>query len=128
MKPGAIKSLAYLATPYSKYPDGLERAFVMASKLAGLLIHAGVKIYSPIAHCHPVAIHGGLNPLDHDLWMRLDKAMMEACGALDRRPYMPRAGARSKGIAIEIDFFEGKLGQPIFDLDPLNGVKMTKRR
>ena len=124
MKPGAIKSLAYLATPYSKYPDGLERAFVMASKLAGLLIHAGVKIYSPIAHCHPVAIHGGLNPLDHDLWMRLDKAMMEACGALIVA-HMP-GWRESKGIAIEIDFFEGAC-RPIFDLDPLN-MKMTKRR
>ena len=46
-------ALAYLATPYSKYPAGLQQAFVDAAKLAALLLRSGMNVYSPIAHTHP---------------------------------------------------------------------------
>jgi len=124
MKPAAIATLAYLATPYSRYPGGLEQAYIEASKLAAGLIKSGLKIYSPIAHCHPIAINGGLDPLDHELWMEQDRAMMEVCGALI---VAHMAGwATSKGIDIEVKFFQGKK-RPIFDLDP-GTMKMVKRR
>ena len=43
----------YLASPYSKYPEGTQAAFEMACWQAGLLIRAGVPVFSPIAHSHP---------------------------------------------------------------------------
>lgn len=68
----------YLATPYSKYGDGPEAAFVEAAKIVGSLIGSGMAVYSPIAHTHPVAIHSGMDPLDHNIWLPADKPMMDA--------------------------------------------------
>lgn len=117
-------SLAYLATPYSKYPEGIDRAFIDAAKLAAKLLRAGVKVYSPIAHTHPLAVHGNLDPLDHSIWMPFDHAMMAAADILVVA-HMDGWQA-SYGIAEEIKFFEAA-GKPIFDLDPKTLV-MTRRR
>lgn len=67
----------YLASPYSKYAEGLEAAFVEASKIAARLIVNGTKVYCPIAHTHPIAVLGGLDALDHTLWMPVDEPFME---------------------------------------------------
>lgn len=118
------ESLCYLATPYSKYFGGdLERAFIDASKLAAKLLVAGIKVYSPIAHTHPLAVYGELDPLDHSIWLPFDEAMMSAADILIVAQ-MP-GWQESKGIAHEIKFFETR-GKPIYDLDPATMV-MTKR-
>ena len=116
--------LAYLATPYTRYPRGVWHAFIDASRLAARLLAAGVKVYSPISHTHPLAIFGGLDPLDLKIWLPFDEAMMTAAhvlivGKLD-------GWDASKGVAHEIEFFE-RHGKPIFDLDPVSLV-MTRRR
>jgi len=118
------RTLAYLATPYSKYPDGIERAFVDAAKLAARLMQSGVKVYSPIAHTHPLAIHGNIDPLDHDIWLPFDEAMLSVCGTLIVAHLL--SWETSKGIAHEVAFFE-KAGKPIFDCNPLT-LRMTRRR
>lgn len=118
-----VTSLAYLATPYTKYSTGLERAFVEACKLAGRLIQAGVHVYSPIAHCHPIAIHGGIDPLDQTLWLDLDRAMLHACRTLIVA-HMD-GWQQSTGVAHEVGFFELR-HRPIFDLDPKT-LLMVKR-
>ena len=76
------EGLCYLATPYSKYPSGLAMAWVDACRVAGALIRAGVKVYSPIAHGHPIADFANMDKLDHSLWLPFDEAMMETCNAL----------------------------------------------
>lgn len=107
-------SLVYLATPYSKYPAGLERAFVDASRIAARLLRCGIKIYSPICHTHPIAIHGEVDPLDHSIWLPFDKAMMQAATAI---LVAKMAGwEQSKGIAYELETFR-KSKKPIFYLD-----------
>lgn len=118
-------ALHYLATPYSKFPDGIEAAFVEAAKLTGRLLRNGVKVYSPIAHTHPVAIHGGIDPLDHDIWLPFDRAMIDASGVLIVAHL--QGWDCSKGIAFEVDVFE-KAGKPIFDLEPetLSMVRRTQ--
>jgi nucleoside 2-deoxyribosyltransferase len=116
--------LAYLATPYSKFPDGIEAAFIAASKLTAQLLRAGIKVYSPIAHTHPVAIHGDIDPHDHAIWMPFDQAMMDVCDSLIVA-HLP-SWETSKGVAIEIEVFE-KAGKPIFDLEPAS-LSMVKRR
>lgn len=106
--------LWYLATPYSKYPRGLEKAFVEACRAAALLVRHGVRVYSPIAHTHPVAIHGGIDPLDHSIWLPADKPFMDAaCGLLVVRM---TGWAESYGIGEEIKVFEAA-GKPIRHMD-----------
>jgi hypothetical protein len=107
--------LVYLATPYSKYPEGIEVAFQDASRLAARLMEIGVKVYSPIAHTHPLAIYGGINPLDHSIWLPFDEAIMAKSDAL-LVAKMP-TWQTSYGIAHEISVFD-KAGKPIYYLNP----------
>lgn len=106
--------LVYLATPYSKFPGGIEAGFIASAKVTARLIEAGVRVYSPIAHTHPVAIHGGLDPLDHSLWLPFDEAMMEAadmaCVAM-----LPTWEA-SFGVQQEIQHFTAA-GKPVLYLE-----------
>lgn len=116
--------LCYLATPYTKYMGGdIERAFIDAAKLAAELLASGLRVYSPIAHTHPLAIHGNLDPLDHSIWLPFDEAMMDAADCLIVA-HMD-GWEVSYGIAHEVEFFR-KAGKPIFDLDPVT-MEMTKR-
>lgn len=108
--------LIYLATPYSKYPQGLEVAFRHASALAARLMLRGLKVYSPIAHTHPLAIHGGVNPLDHSIWLPFDAAIMDKADAL--LVAMMETWQHSYGISHEIGVFS-KAGKPVHYLDPV---------
>jgi hypothetical protein len=109
--------LVYLATPYSKYPTGIEMAFRDACVLTGRLLRSGVKVYSPIAHTHPIAIHGKLDPHDHSIWLPFDKAVMDKADVL-LVAKMPSWEA-SYGIAEEIKVFR-QAGKPIYYLDHVN--------
>lgn len=102
--------MIYLATPYSKYPAGHPAACHDACIAAAKLILDGKAVYSPIAHTHPVATFGGLDPLDHALWMGLNEHFMRVC---DELAVVKMAGwDESKGIAMEIEAFQ-KAGKPI---------------
>lgn len=105
----------YLATPYTKYPAGTEAAFVLACEQTALLILAGVPVFSPIAHTHPVAVHGKL-PLDHSFdWLAVDRPMMEAakgCVVLRAEGWQD-----SIGVLHEIRFFRSQ-GKPVYYMDP----------
>jgi hypothetical protein len=116
-------SLAYLATVYSKHKLGLEAAFIEASKLAARLLVSGIKVYSPIAHTHPLAYYGGLDLLDLSIWLPFDEAMMERADVLIVAHM--EGWRESKGITHEIAFFE-RAEKPIFDLDP-ETLSMVKR-
>jgi len=116
-------NLAYLATPYTKYHKGIDAAFEDAAKLAARLLCTGIKVYSPIAHTHPLAIHGGLDPLDHSIWMPFDKAMMERSDVLIVAHM--EGWQDSFGVAQEIEIFT-RAGKPVYDLDPAS-LRMTRR-
>ena len=105
----------YLATPYSKYPSGIEAAFEMACRAVAPLIRAGVPVFSPIAHTHPVAMHGRIDPLDHSIWLPADAPMMQAAHGLI--VYRAESWERSYGIGEEIKAFQAA-GKPIHYLDP----------
>lgn len=105
----------YLATPYSKYPGGLEAAFVLACKATADLIRAGVRVYSPIAHTHPVALHGEIDPYDHGIWLPADQPFMDAAkGVIVLRA---ETWEQSYGIKCEIAAFEAA-GKPVIYMDP----------
>lgn len=106
--------LVYLATPYSKYPGGISVAAREACAVAGSLIRRGVRVYSPIAHTHYIAIYGRLDPHDHAIWIPFDEAMMDVCDAMVIAKM--EGWDKSKGIAIEIDIFK-KAGKPIYEME-----------
>lgn len=106
--------LVYLATPYSKYPFGIEAAFQDAANLAGILLREGVKLYSPITHGHPISTYGGIEAMNHDFWIPFDESMMRASEAL--LIAMMLGWEESRGISHEVDFFL-QADKPVFYLD-----------
>ncbi len=106
--------LIYVGTPYTRYKGGIERAFVDACKITARLIELGLNVYSPIAHTHPIAVHGGLNPVDLTLWLDFDAAMMMKADAMivARLP----GWKESSGVRHEIDVFT-LAKKPVFHLD-----------
>jgi len=108
-------SFYYLATPYSKYPHGIETAFRLACENAALLIKAGVPVFSPIAHTHPIATVARMDPLDHTIWLPSDEPMMRAAHAL----IMLKAESweASYGMRVERETFEAA-GKAVLWMEP----------
>lgn len=106
--------LVYLGSPYTKYAAGLDAAFRDVSAIAAEMLRDGVKVYSPIAHTHPIAIHGNLDPRNHDIWLPFDQAMMDASDAM---VVADMDGWReSYGVRFEIDTFRAA-GKPVYFRD-----------
>lgn len=107
--------LTYLASPYSKYMDGPAAAFADVCRIAGRMLVYGVNVYSPIAHTHSIAIHANIDPLNHDVWLLFDAAIMAKADALCVA--MMDGWEDSYGVSHEIEVFT-KVGKPVFYLDP----------
>lgn len=105
----------YLATPYSRYPDGLHAAWVAACEQCGLLTNAGITVFSPIAHSHPLVIHGGVIGTDFAAWERFDQAMIN--GAMGMIICMLPSWQKSQGMSAEIVLC-GRLEKPIQYMRP----------
>lgn len=112
----------YLATQYSKHPQGVNAAWQEACRVAASLLRQGVIVFSPIAHSHGIAHCGAIDPLDHDIWIPADKPFMDAARGLI--VYRDEGWKNSKGIAIEIEEFK-KAGKPVYYLDPgINPIEL----
>ncbi len=105
----------YVATPYSKFPDGLFEAHVAACRVTAKLIKAGIPCFSPIAHSHPIAIHGMIDPMSHAIWLPADRPLMDAAHGLIVVEL--EGWDESEGIAHEIEVFR-RAGKPVVHLDP----------
>lgn len=99
-------SLAYLASPYSKYTHGIDNAYVKASMAAGWLMRQGVKVFCPISHSHPIAVYGGVDPVSHEIWLPADKPFMRAAAGLV--VLMLDGWRDSHGIQYEMAYFTAK--------------------
>lgn len=97
------KKYWYVASPYSKYPEGIEQAWINVCKITGKLISAGVPVYSPIAHTHPIAIYAEIDPYSHDIWLPADEPMM--ANAYGLIVVMMDGWMVSYGIGVEVDYF-----------------------
>jgi hypothetical protein len=109
-----MKELIYLASPYSD-SDLLirEERFRSACRTAAILMNRGHKIFSPIAHTHPIAVEGKL-PTDWQFWRTYDKAIMEACKEMW---ILTIPGwVKSKGVQAERRLAE-RLGIPVLLVD-----------
>lgn len=105
----------YLATPYSKYVDGLDVAAHEASRIAARLMARGFRVLSPIAHSHAVAEAGGLDKMDPDLWAYQDGPLLDAAAAV--AVILMPGWAESAGVRAEIDTAR-KQRKPIVFLHP----------
>lgn len=104
----------YLATPYSKYRGGIVEAFRLAAENTGLLIRAGVPVFSPIVHTHMVAMICKIDPLDHKIWLPADQPMMDAAGGLIM--LMADGWLESYGMGVELREFQGN--RPVIYMTP----------
>jgi hypothetical protein len=100
----------YVATPYTKYPDGHEEAYKAACRESAWLIARGVPVFSPIAHTHGIAEQSSVSNTDGDYWLKADQPMMDAAyGIIVVK--LP-GWEESRGVLHEIEYF-GKAGKPI---------------
>lgn len=100
-----MRGFWYLATPYAEFPGGHDAAWKFATKQAALCLEAGVRVFTPIGHTHPIAIQMKADP-GHDFWLELDEHVMDAADGLI--VVEAEGWERSLGIAREIGFFRGR--------------------
>ena len=73
--------MIYIASPYSD-PSAMvrEARFRAVCRHAAEMMRKGEHVFSPIAHCHPLAEHG--LPGDWAFWCEYDRAMLSRCTRL----------------------------------------------
>ena len=109
-----MNELVYLATPYSDpNPEVQEKRFREVNKVAAQMMGKGLHVFSPISHCHPIALAGDL-PKDWKFWEAYDKVMLQACTKLV--VLMQEGWQRSTGVANEIKIAI-ELGIPVIDME-----------
>jgi hypothetical protein len=77
-----MSELIYIASPYSHESQNVMRdRFHAVCEYAGNMMAVGKVVYSPIAHCHPIAMRVGL-PTDWEYWEKFDRGMLWRCTEL----------------------------------------------
>ncbi len=92
----------------------MESRFDAVCRKAGELMKGGLVIYSPIAHCHPIAVRTGL-PRDWSFWQKLDHDMIRGASAV--WVLQLPGWETSKGVAAEIGIAT-ELGIPVVPILP----------
>ena len=117
--PILLDGLWYLAHPYTVYNDNgtnnlkLEKCnYINACKLSAKALRAGIKIYSPISHTHPIHVYGGFVGTNLDFWLQLDKEFMMACVGM----ILCDGWEESEGCRFEVDYFK-TMNKPILLLE-----------
>ena len=106
--------MIYLASPYSHDdPNVRTQRFDDVCFMASLLMKRGFKVFSPIAHSHPIAVPWGL-PDDIEFWKDFDFWFIDRCDEF--WVLMIDGWDESKGIEKEIDFAEA-IEKPIKYVD-----------
>lgn len=109
------KTYWYLASPYSKYPHGLDAAYELAVRACGLLMQHGISVYSPIVHTHPIASMCQMDPRDLEIWLPIDGPMIAASHGMIA--LMAESWAQSEGMLKEREACEAA-GKPIVYMVP----------
>lgn len=92
----------YVASPYTD-PDKfiMNDRYLEAMRYTADLIKNGQHAYSPIVHCHDMAIRYDF-PVDHVFWSAFDAAMIIPCKEV--HVLQLEGWDQSRGIAHEIEF------------------------
>jgi hypothetical protein len=107
--------LVYVATPFSKYEEGMTVAYEHACQVTGELLRYNINAFSPIVHSYGISAHANIDPLDHKFWMRVDKPHMDKCDALVVAQL--DGWDESIGVGMEIKAFRNA-GKPIHFIRP----------
>ncbi len=108
-------TLWYVASPFSKYPDGIEEAFKVVARETARLVKRKIPVFSPITHTYPIALYGEMDQLDHTIWLPCDEPMMRACtGIIMLRM---ESWEKSYGMQVEYDTFVAS-GKPVVWMIP----------
>jgi len=108
--PDIAPSFWYVATPYSKYPGGIQAAFQQACIASAEMLREKIPLFCPIAHTHPIAVEGKMKQTNHDFWLPADQPMMDAAGGII--VVKMETWEKSTGVLYEIDQFE-TAGKPV---------------
>ena len=74
-----MSNLIYLASPYSHDdPEVRYARYDAACAATARMMQGGMIVYSPIVHCHILALKYDL-PGDWEFWKRIDERMLAAC-------------------------------------------------
>ncbi|WP_293857168.1 DUF1937 family protein [uncultured Alsobacter sp.] len=109
------QGFVYLATPYTKYPSGHVAAYLAASRVAGELVNQNIRVFCPVAHSHPVAVHGGVDPAAYDIWTYQNAAFLDLAHTLVVAK-LP-SWKLSRGVDEEIEAFI-QAGKPVILTNP----------
>lgn len=111
--------MIYLASPYSHADPAIREArFHAACRATAALLRAGLVVFSPIVHSHPLVAFA--LPTGWDFWERIDRAYLARCDelvVLTLDGWDESAGVRAE-IALARD-----VGKPVRFL----GVDVTDR-
>jgi hypothetical protein len=105
----------YLATVYTKHPDGCAEAYDAACRWSAFLLRAGIPHFAPICMTHGASKNA---PLSHEKWLEVDRPFMLTANGLI--VIMMDNWRESEGIADEISTFR-KQGKPIMYVDQMTG-------
>lgn len=100
-----VKTWWYLATPYSKYPGGLDLAYNDGARASGLLHAHDIPHFYAIGLCHTAAKLHGLDPCDGLAWQQRLQPFIDLSGGLIVVK-MPGWDI-SDGVSEEIKIFSG---------------------
>lgn len=106
--------MIYLASPYSHSdPVVREERFLITCQATAEMLRAGVVVFSPIVHSHPLVAFG--LPTEWSSWERIDYAYLERCDEVV--VLMLDGWDRSVGVLAEIAVAR-ELGKPVRFLAP----------
>lgn len=71
-----MSSIIYLASPYTGTPKEMQTRYEEARGAVAELLRANLHIYSPIIHCHDLALVHDL-PKDAAFWWKYDKSFLD---------------------------------------------------
>lgn len=96
--------MIYIASPYSHTSGPVRSArYQKVQAYNAHLIRLGIIAYSPIVHCHHMAVAYNL-PIDADHWRRFNIGMLRLAEEL--RVFTISGWKVSQGVKFEIDFAE----------------------
>lgn len=108
-------SFIYLASPYSSPdPDLMQKRYEVTRAHVAAALRAGVTMFSPIVHCHPLANAHTL-PVDFDFWQVHNEAMLAE--ASDLYILTLSGWKTSKGVIAEL-YFARQRGIPVRLVSP----------
>jgi hypothetical protein len=106
-----IESSVYLASPYSHDdPEIRRQRYELVCAQAGLLMRAGLLVFSPISHSHGISLYGELHATDWEYWKPVDFWHLHR---MDELWVLCLFGwRRSRGVSGEIEEAK-RLGKPV---------------